>query len=118
MKTKRINKVMLLTGLVGACSDRPAGAASPLEHDEELAIMVNTEGGETPRQQLPFAHGRTFATLDDYLTHLRERAGPVGQPWYREIRPGVYQLVTSRAPPGEPEIRTREELMRRFGFRR
>ena len=47
---------------------------------------------------LPFAHGRSFATLDEYLAHLRDRAGPVGQPWYRKVGADSYELVTTRAP--------------------
>ncbi len=73
-------------------------------------------GGNT--RPLPFANGRSFATLDDYLAHLRDHAGPIGQPWYRQIRRGVYEHVTTRMPRGAPETYTREELMRRFGFTR
>lgn len=69
-------------------------------------------------RNLPSSHGRSFATLDEYLAHLRDRAGPIGQAWYREIRPGVYELVTTLRPRGEPEIYTREQLMERFGFNR
>lgn len=119
MKDQRIKCVLLLlAGLAGACSEPPAGAILPLEQDKEPVPMVNEANGENPGQKLPFAHGRTFATLDDYLAHLRERAGPIGQPWYREVRPGVYERVTTRVPPGEPQIRTRAELMREFGFTR
>jgi len=118
MKRKRISGMLVLAGVAGACSEPPAGAVSPLKQDEESATMVNEGDGENTVRRLPFAHGRAFATLDDYLAHLRDRAGPIGQPWYREVRPGVYELVTNRAPPGAPEIHTREELMRRFGFSR
>ena len=52
---------------------------------------------------MPFAHGRGFATLDAYLAHLCDYAGPVGQPWYREIGPGFYELVTTMRPAGTPE---------------
>ena len=103
MKGNRINKMLVLAGLAGACSGPSAGALSPLKQDEESANMVNKGDGENTVRRLPFAHGRSFATLDDYLAHLRDRAGPIGQPWYREVRPGVYELVTSRAPPGAPE---------------
>lgn len=118
MKGNRINGMVVLAGLAGACSGPADGAASPLKQDEESANMVNRGPEENTVRRLPFAHGRSFATLDDYLAHLRDRAGPIGQPWYRELRPGVYELVTSRAPAGAPEIHSREELMRRFGFSR
>jgi hypothetical protein len=66
---------------------------------------------------LPFSHGKSFRTLDEYLQHLERHAGPIDQPWWREIRPGVYEHVTSM--PGAPrEVATREELMKRFGFSR
>ena len=66
---------------------------------------------------LPHAAGRTFATLDDYLAFLRER-GAYDVPWYREVRPGIYELVTRRAPGKAALTFTREELARRFGFAR
>ena len=65
---------------------------------------------------LPYARGKTFRTLDEYLAHL-EAQGALDLPWWREIRPGVYERVTSRT--GAPrEVATREERMRRFGFTR
>ncbi|HPE33017.1 MAG TPA: hypothetical protein PLV61_17610 [Parvularculaceae bacterium] len=66
--------------------------------------------------QLPFARGKTFCTLDEYLDHL-EALGAVDLPWWREISPGVYEHV-KRMPEAEREIATREELMERFGFKR
>lgn len=81
--------------------------------DKELG-----SGKDGERRNLPFAHGRSFATLDGYLAHLRQYAGPIGQPWWREVRPGVYQHVTTRVPAGPAEYRTRAELMRQFGFTR
>lgn len=69
---------------------------------------------------LPDAHGRSFRTLDEYLAHLRAVAAPVDRPWYREVRPGVFRLETGnlRAAGVEPRTFTREQLERRFGFRR
>lgn len=49
-----------------------------------------------PANPLPFAHGKNFASLDEYLAHLREYAGPVGQPWYRHMGPGRYEVVTTQ----------------------
>lgn len=66
---------------------------------------------------LPFSHGKSFNTLDEYLIHLERFAAPIDQPWWREIRPGVYEHV-KRMPESVPEVATRDELMRRFGFSR
>src|SRR3712207_5819555 len=96
-----------------ACSRQPAGAPPPA-----------ATGGSMEQQpaagvsDLPFAAGMTFASLDDYLAHLRRR-GAYDVPWYREVSPGVYERVGGRAPPGAPPERfTREQLERRFGFAR
>ncbi|WP_156454286.1 MULTISPECIES: hypothetical protein [unclassified Sphingomonas] len=76
----------------------------------------------TPPKRLPDSGGRTFETLDAYLEHLRTHAAPIDRPWYREVRPGVYQLETGNFRPlaggGKPRLFTRAELMRRFGFTR
>ena len=69
-------------------------------------------------QGLPSSFGRSFATLDEYLAHLERYAGPIDQPWYREVEPGVYELVTTMRPAPPPRRFTREQLMREFGFTR
>ncbi len=70
---------------------------------------------------------RRFRNLDAYLLHLEQTNGPIDKPFYREVRPGVYQLVGGNlrilSPEGEGEAGgkggtfTREELEREFGFR-
>lgn len=80
-----------------------------------MAQGTNGDGG---LRNLPSSHGRSFASLDEYLEHLRRYAGPVDQPWYREIRPGGYELVTTMTPRPEPRIYTREQLLWEFGFTR
>lgn len=65
---------------------------------------------------LPYARGRSFHTLDDYLAHLKEQ-GAIDLPWWREISPGVYEHV-KRMRGAEREVATREELMRRYNFAR
>ena len=75
--------------------------------------------------QLPI--NQRFRTLDQYLAWLKKTQAPIDKPWYREIRPGVYELVTGGnlrvlRPDGEEQpatkrIFTREELERKFGFR-
>lgn len=75
-----------------------------------------TQASQRPSfANLPFSQGRAFASLDEYLSYLEAR-GAYDVPWYREVRPGEYELV-SRLPPGAaPRTYSREELARRFGF--
>lgn len=63
---------------------------------------------------LPFARGKSFCSLDGYLAHL-EVQGAIDLPWWRQVRPGVYEHV-KRMPGATPEIATRATLMKRFGF--
>ena len=67
---------------------------------------------------LPWARGQVFHSLDEYLAHL-ERQGAIDLPWWRQVSPGIYELVGGPRVPGQPRERaTREELMRRYGFSR
>lgn len=67
---------------------------------------------------LPYSEGRSFATLDDYLAHLKERS-TIGVPHYEEVAPGVYVRQGQVAPRGgKPARITRDELRRQFGFDR
>ena len=66
--------------------------------------------------KLPYAQGRSFATLDAYLAHLKTLSA-IDLPWWREISPGVYEHVR-HMPGAARETATREELMKRFGFAR
>lgn len=101
----------------GTVSDATGNAVHQQAPSSENVTVAEERVGGGPVPNLPFAQGRSFASLDDYLAHLRER-GRYDVPWYREIRPGVYELVSRRGPGAQPRIYTREELERRFGFRR
>ena len=68
-----------------------------------------------PVASLPFARGRTFSRLDEYLAYL-EQQGAIDLPWWRQVGPGVYERVV-RMPEAPRETATREQLMVRFGFR-
>ena len=114
---------MFLTTLVAAAvvaspyrplvDAKPAATPSVCARERKLAVEPQTEGVAN----LPFAMGKKFATLDAYLAHLKCFAGPIDKPWWKEIRPGVYEHVTT-ATNAKREIATRAELMKRFGFSR
>ncbi|HEX8308280.1 MAG TPA: hypothetical protein VF645_07655 [Allosphingosinicella sp.] len=113
-----IKAVLALAGLAAACSDRPAGAAGAARGKKETVRMEQGTNGRDGVRDLPSSFGRSFATLDDYLGHLRDHAGPIDLPWYRQIRPGIYEYVTSIRPASPTRTYTREELMRTYGFSR
>lgn len=102
--------------MLAACSLSEPLAGNPTEEKPVDAADSNKAAGGGVAG-LPFSHGRTFRTLDEYLAHLERYAAPIDQPWWREIRPGVYEHV-KRMPTATPEIATRAELMARFGFTR
>lgn len=61
---------------------------------------------------------RRFRSLDEYLAFL-ERQSHMDGKWYKEIRPGVYELQTGNLHldnDTQQRIFTREELERKFGF--
>jgi len=114
---------LALAALAAACSDGTAGAAGPPSANRETIVAENAgDANEAGNGQgvanLPSSYGRSFATLDEYLEHLRLYAGPVDRPWYRKIGPDSYELVTTVTPRGERRTYTRAELMREFGFSR
>src|SRR5262245_48280273 len=98
-----------------ACAALAVLFCTPACAQQKETAAVQSSTGE-PVANLPYARGKTFRTLDEYLAHL-EAQGAVDLPWWREIRPGVYERVTSM-PEARREVATREELMRRFGFTR
>lgn len=112
---------MLLTTLVAlalaSSPYRPVGASKPASvcsGERKLAV----EGSKTKGvANLPFAMGKSFVTLDNYLDYLECFAQPIDKPWWKQVRPGVYEHVTT-ATNAKPEVATRAELMKRFGFTR
>ena len=70
-------------------------------------------------QGLPI--NQRFQSLDAYLAWLEKTQAPVDGAWYKQIRPGVYELETGnlRILGAEGEAKktyTRDELERKFGF--
>lgn len=86
----------------------------------ENAAQANNTASAPPEDcvaNLPYARGAVFCSLDEYLAHL-ENQGAIDLPWWRQVRPGVYERVVRMTPQPEREFATREELMRLYGFRR
>jgi hypothetical protein len=106
----RTGRSAAAAGLALALALPVAGAAEPAKQagiEQERAAPVTN---------LPYARGRSFLTLDEYLA-FRRKGGALDLPWYREVRPGLYQLETGNLRPAGPErLFTREELERKFGF--
>ena len=99
-----------------ACSKAPDGHAAGTAGEQASAADRSDDEGR-PVSNLPYARGRSFRTLDEYLAHL-ERQGAIDLPYWRQIAPGLYERVTTRMPARAPERATRAELMERFGFTR
>src|SRR5688572_19416680 len=104
---------MLLAVLVLACSTPSSVHAEQTQFASEESVQGNNED-DACVANLPFARGAVFCSLDEYLVHLQQQ-GAIDLPWWREIRPGVYEHVV-RMPEAQREVATRAELMRRFGF--
>jgi hypothetical protein len=92
-------------------------AAAPFRPTPAAQPPAPPEGQSVTDSRLPLS-GR-FADLDAYLAYLRQRSHVDGA-WYREIRPGIFELQTGnlRLPGGDkprPTF-TREQLEKKFGF--
>jgi hypothetical protein len=105
---------MLLTAvLTTACEATPTRIENA---DAALPAAANTAGKTVS------SPSQSFRNLDEYLAYIEKTQGPVDGPWYREIRPGVYELQTGNlrvlgADAGEQKRTfTREELEKKFGF--
>ena len=107
--------IPLMLASSSACSETAQpGRAELVPQSKGAAVAAVPQPGQ-PVSGLPFSQGRSFTSLDQYLAFLETR-GAYDIPWYRKVRPGVYELVTRR-PPGTPrQVFTREELARKFGF--
>ena len=111
----RLMAIALAASAAPAWAGEADGGSRRGDATAPRGAQAPSQGGGIAR--LPFARGKTFRTLDDYLAHL-ERQGAIDLPYWQQVRPGPYERVTSRAPAGPPERATRAELMRRFGFAR
>jgi hypothetical protein len=95
---------------ISACAQVDSAVTAPASEEGRPVKPVQ------PKDKLPYAGGRQFRTLDEYLAY-RRTLGATDRPWYDEISPGVYKLTGGRRLPGSPEpTYTRRELLEKFGF--
>jgi hypothetical protein len=116
-----MNDLIKVAVMMAATVAAPAGADGSVSGyrgkiSSRLELVMEESREEGGVANLPFARGRKFHSLDDYLAHL-EQQGAIDLPWWRQVAPGVYERVTSMRDRA-PERATRAELMRRFGFTR
>ena len=113
-----------------ACSadraDDTTIAAAPIDEQVERNVpddlqkeleMKNKASGEGI-ENLPYARGKTFHSLDEYLAHLKSNAA-IDLPYWQETAPGEYEWMTSMRSVENGDARetaTREELLTRYGF--
>lgn len=108
-------KTLLTVGLMMSSPFRPLPEDAPKDAPESK----NETQADGRISGLPHSFGRSFATLDAYLAHLREHAAPVDLPWWRELRDDRYERVTSFVGKKRaPVIATRDELERKYGFKK
>jgi hypothetical protein len=124
-KEKGVSKLISISTFTLAAFSLPACAERPLQVPQGNDTTQTTAGPDTAvSEEQAMSAGQMpadkFATLDDYLAFLK-KGGEIDKPWYREVSPGVYELVTTYRPVGgdqRPQRFTREELERKFGFDR
>ena len=107
---------MHFAAVLTACGASPNGVVSNSDSPQ-----IGSTGTAVTNNQLPI--NERFASLDDYLAFLEGTQAPVDGPWYRQVSPGLYELQTGgnlMLEGGDPPKRTftREELERKFGFRK
>ena len=109
-----LSAIVLL--IATACGASP-GDADVTDHDGQFTQP--SEGRIVSNESAPI--NEQFRTLDDYLRYL-ERQSHMDGKWYKEVRPGIYALQAGNlhldTPSGEQRVYTREELERKFGFRK
>jgi hypothetical protein len=113
--------VLAISGCEGSQKD-VAGANARQQPAVTAQAPAKKLGTDLSSQQVPI--NRQFRSLDEYLAHLELTEGPVDRPWYKQVRPGIYELQTGNLRVlgdvgEEAQIKhtfTREELERKFGF--
>jgi hypothetical protein len=120
---QKLGSVAFLLGmalLAPSCGAAPSNIERA-QGDRQAALAA--EGNRVSDNQS--AINQRFRNLDEYLAWLERMEAPVDGAWYRQVSPGIYQLQTGGnlrlddGAPGAPQTTfTREELERKFGFRK
>ena len=110
-------------GLVAALLAAGCGASPATVDGAERrgSAEAKPAGNIVTNAQLPI--NQRFANLDEYLAWLEKNQGPVDGPWYKRVGPNLYELQTGNLrilgqDGAEKKTFTREELERKFGFRK
>lgn len=89
----RFIAVALLAASSAACAE-PSAPQVTSAADSSGGVAMTQASQQGPVSNLSFSQGQSFATLAEYL-EFRRRRGEYDVPWYREIKPGTYELVSS-----------------------
>ena len=111
----------LLVISLAACeaSEKGPVRAKTVQHTAAIQpVYAGNREMTVNEKQVPIS--RQFRSLDEYLAHLERMEAPVDGPWYKEVRPGIYELQPGNlrvlGGEGQKQTFTREELERKFGF--
>ena len=110
----RIGALLFAIVGVGAIAAIDASIAGERMGGDESKMSVTT-GNKSPVVDLPYAQGKSFGTLDEYLAH-RKQLGAMDVPYFEARKDGSYVYIAGSIRRGPPEVYTREELLERFGF--
>jgi hypothetical protein len=122
-ETLQLKQQLRIAAIVVATTFLSSGctaASNKVENADTARHMPSTApGNNVTDTQLPI--NQRFRTLDDYLAWLQQTQGPIDKPWYKQIRPGVYELQTGNfrslsGDGGQKRTFTRDELEKKFGF--
>ena len=105
----------LLTGITSACG---AASTSGVPANSDVQSATTAKGNKVTDDAAGAPLNQRFRSLDDYLAFLELESHHDGK-WYKEIRPGVYELQTGNLHldnDRQKRIFTRDELAKKFGF--
>ncbi len=121
MMDSPVNFAMVAAASMFATSCNTAPRDHLVNSNQPLQTASVTQGNKVMDETLPV--NQRFRNLDEYLAWLQQHAAPADRPWYKEVSPGIYELQTAGnlhldVPSNEKRTFTREELERKFGFRK